>query len=95
MTTRPAIVLPDRIGLGLSVILFAVPGLALWLSTTVLLPGLVARGWEPLTAWFAAGGLVLSGLLAAAVIAPAMAAPRISPGAIAQQLRVRRMSGRD
>ena len=95
MTTRPQIVIPDRIGLGLSIILFAVPGLALWLATTVLLPGLVARGWQPLTAWFAAGGLVLSCLLAAALIAAGMAAPRISPGAIAEQLRVRRMSGRD
>ena len=95
MTTRPQIVIPDRIGLGLSVVLFAVPGLALWLSTAVLLPQLLARGWQPLTAWFAAGGLVLSGLLAAALIAAAMAAPRISPGAIAEQLRVRRMSGMD
>ena len=95
MTTRPEIGIPDRIGLGLSVILFAVPGLALWLSTAVLLPGLIARGWQPLTAWFAAGGLVFAGLLVAAVIAAALAAPRISPGAIAEQLRLRPMSGWD
>ena len=95
MATRPEIGIPDRIGLGLSVILFAVPGLVLWLSTAVLLPGLVARGWQPLAAWFAAGGLVVAGLLAAALIAAAMAAPRISPGAIAEQLRIRPMSGGD
>lgn len=34
-------------------------------------------------------------MLAAAVIAAALAAPRISLGAIAEQLRLRRMSGRD
>jgi membrane protease YdiL (CAAX protease family) len=95
MTTRPEILIPARIGLGLSVILFAVPALALWLSTTVLLSGLIARGWQPLTAWFAAGGLVFAGLLAAAVIVGAMAARRILPGAIAEQLRLRPMSGRD
>ena len=75
MATRAASVIPDRIGLGLSIILFAVPGLALWLSTAVLLPDRVARGWQLLTAWFAAGGLVFAGLLAAALIAAAMAAP--------------------
>ncbi len=95
MAIRPASVIPERIGLGWSIILFAVPGLALWQSTSVLLPDLVARAWQPLTAWFAAGGLVFAGLLAAALIAAAMAAPRVSPGAIAEQLRVRPMSGRD
>ena len=44
---------PGRIGVGLSLALFGVPALLLWLATTQLLPLLVARGWEPLSAWFA------------------------------------------
>jgi membrane protease YdiL (CAAX protease family) len=85
----------QRIGLGLSIILFAVPGLALWLATKVLLPRLVAEGWQPLLAWFAAGGLVLASLLVAAILGAAIAARGVSPGALAQQLRLRPMSARD
>ena len=59
MTTRPQIVIPDRIGLGLSIILFAVPGLALWLATAPPAGPCRAR-LRRLAAWFAAGGLVLS-----------------------------------
>lgn len=71
MAIRHAIGIPDRIGLGLSIILFAVPALALWLSTAILLPGLVARCWQAVRAWFAPGELVVSCLLAAALITAA------------------------
>ena len=44
--------IPERIAVRLSLVLFGVPALLLWLATTQLLPILVARGWEPLVAWF-------------------------------------------
>jgi short chain dehydrogenase len=58
--------IPERIGVALSLVWFGVPALLLWLATTQLLPILVARGWEPLVAWFLSGALVLAPLLAAA-----------------------------
>ena len=40
--------IPERIGVGLSLVLFGAPALLLWLATTQFLPVLLARGWEPL-----------------------------------------------
>ncbi len=47
-----------RIGLKLSIVLFGIPALLLWMVTRFLVPGLVAREWEPPLAWFVGGGLV-------------------------------------
>ena len=85
---------PARIGLGWSIILFAVPGIMLWLATAYLLPGWVARGWDPLAAWFAAGGGLFSLLLLAALASAWWASMR-APSSIAEQLRLRPMSKRD
>ena len=86
---------PDRIGVGLSLVLFGVPALLLWLATTQLLPVLVARGWEPLSAWFASGALVLTPLLAAALLGAWMALPAPSAPAVLEHLRVRHLSGEE
>jgi membrane protease YdiL (CAAX protease family) len=86
---------PDRIGVGLSLVLFGVPALLLWLTTTQLLPVLVARGWEPLSAWFASGALVLTPLLAAALLGAWMALPAPSAPAVLEHLRVRHLSGEE
>ena len=85
----------SRIGVGLSLVLFGVPALLLWLATTQLLPVLVARGWEPLLAWFASGALVLAPLLAAALLGAWMALPAPSLPAVLEHLRVRHLSGEE
>jgi hypothetical protein len=88
--------IPDRIGIRLSLVLFGVPALALWLATGLVVPALVGRGWEPLSAWFlAAGMLVLAPLLAAAIAGGWMAVPATSFPAILKHLRVRRLSAHD
>jgi membrane protease YdiL (CAAX protease family) len=87
--------IPERIGVGLSLVLFGVPALLLWLATTQLLPILVARGWEPLVAWFLSGGVVLAPLLAAALLGAWIALPEPSLPAILKQLRVRRLSAEE
>jgi membrane protease YdiL (CAAX protease family) len=83
---------PERIGVGLSLLLFGVPAVLLWLATTQLLPILVARGWEPLVAWFLSGALVLAPLLIGALLGARIALPEPSLAAILKHLRVRRLS---
>jgi membrane protease YdiL (CAAX protease family) len=84
--------IPNRIGVVLSVMLFGLPAVLLWLATHVLIPRLVARGWEPLLAWFFAGGLVLATLLAAALIGAAMAIQDRSLPGLLGHLRVRKIT---
>jgi membrane protease YdiL (CAAX protease family) len=86
---------PERIGGRLSLVLFGVPALALWLATAVIVPALSQRGWEPLLAWFLAGTLVLAPLLAAALAGAWIRVPAKSFAAILEHLRVRRMSADD
>lgn len=95
MNAKPWRLMPDRVGLGLSLILFGVPALALWLATSLLVPALVGRGWEPLSAWFLAGTLALGPLLAAALAGAWMAVSVASFPAILEHLRVRRLSPHD
>jgi membrane protease YdiL (CAAX protease family) len=96
MDAEPRSLIPDRVGIGLSLVLFAVPALALWLATGLVVPALVGRGWEPLSAWFlAAGVLVLGPLLAAALAGGWMAVHAASLPAILEHLRVRRLSAHD
>jgi membrane protease YdiL (CAAX protease family) len=87
--------IPERIGAGLSLVFFGVPALLLWLATTQLLPILVARGWQPLVAWFLSGALVLAPLLAAALLGAWIALPEPSLPAILKHLRVRRLSAEE
>jgi membrane protease YdiL (CAAX protease family) len=86
---------PTRIGVGLSLVLFGIPALLLWLTTTQLLPVLVGRGWEPLVAWFASGALVLAPLLAAALLGAWTTLPLPSLVAVLAHLRVRHISGEE
>ncbi|WP_088346727.1 MULTISPECIES: CPBP family intramembrane glutamic endopeptidase [Rhodomicrobium] len=95
MDARSSRLIPDRIGLTLSLVLFGVPALVLWLATAVVLPALVARGWEPLSAWFLAGMLALGPLLAAALAGAWTALPDASFPAILRHLRVQRLSAKD
>ena len=87
--------IPSRIGIALSLILFGVPAAVLWLASHLFVPALTTRGWEPLAAWFAAGTLVFAPLLAAAIGGAALAVSARRPSAILEDLRVRRLSGRD
>jgi membrane protease YdiL (CAAX protease family) len=91
----PAGFVPARIGLLLSLVLFGIPGLGLWLSTHLLIPRLVARGVEPLAAWFAAGSLIFVPLFGLALAGAALSGPDRSAAAILERLRVRRMSAAD
>lgn len=95
MDGKPPRLIPDRIGIRLSLVLFGVPALALWLATALVVPALVGRGWEPLSAWFLAGMLVLGPLLAAALLGAWTAVPTASLPAILEHLRVRRLSAHD
>ena len=92
MDDRPPRLIPEQIGIALSVVLFGVPALLLWLTTNHLLPALVERGWEPLLAWFLAGTLVFAPMLAAAVLG-AWLAPKGTT--LLQHLRFRRLSADD
>lgn len=83
-----------RIGLPLSVVLFGMPALALWLATRLLIPSLVAGGWQPLLAWFAAGLMIFVALFAAAVIAARKEGASTLP-ALLRRLRVRALRSRD
>jgi membrane protease YdiL (CAAX protease family) len=80
---------PERIGIGLSLVLFGVPAVLLWLARSRLLPLLVERGWEPLVAWFLSGALVLAPLLIVALLGARIALPKPSLAAILRRLRVR------
>jgi hypothetical protein len=88
MDAKSSRLIPDRVGIRLSLVLFGVPALALWLATVLVLPALVERGWEPLSAWFLAGMIALGPLLAAALVGGWMAVPAASfsgdPGALAR-----------
>ena len=96
MGTGSKSLIPARIGMGLSLVLFGVPAILLWVATHRVVPILVERGWEPLAAWFLAGGALLLGpLLAASLIVGWLAAPRPSMQAILEHLRVRRLSAAD
>lgn len=91
----PRSLVPQRIGIGLSLVLFGVPALALWLATDLVVPALAGRGWEPLLAWFAAGTLIFVPLFAAALIGAWLALPHPTCAAILRHLRVRRLSAGD
>jgi membrane protease YdiL (CAAX protease family) len=87
--------MPERIGLGLSIVLFAIPALMLWLATVHLVPALVGQGWEPLLAWFLSGALVFALLLAAAVVGAWLALPWPSLRALLAHLRLRPLSAKE
>jgi membrane protease YdiL (CAAX protease family) len=93
MTGRAMI--PERIGPALSIVLFGCPAILLWFATQLLVPALLARGTEPLAAWFLAGSLVFLPLLAAALLGATIALPEPSFQRVLEHLRVRRMSARD
>jgi membrane protease YdiL (CAAX protease family) len=95
MDAEPRWFIPDRVGIRLSLVLFGVPALALWLATTLVVPALVGGGLEPLSAWFLAGMLVLGPLLAAALAGSWIAVSTVSLPAILEHLRVRRLSAHD
>lgn len=59
--------IPQRMGLVKSSVLFGLPALLLWATTGLLIPPLVQSGWTPQTAWFLAGSLVFAPLLVAAL----------------------------
>ena len=94
MPAYPSGRLPARIGLGLSLVLFGIPALGLWLATRRLLPDLVATGWSPLLAWFFAGSLVFAPLLVLACVSAAVDRAPDRP-TVASVLRVKSMSKRD
>ena len=88
--------MPERIGIALSIVLFGVPALLLWGATGWLVPALVQRGWEPLAAWFLAGGLLVFGpLLAAALLVAWSEVPGRSLAGALELLRIRRLSRSD
>jgi membrane protease YdiL (CAAX protease family) len=87
--------IPERIGVGLSLVLFGIPALLLWLATDQLLPILVAWGWPPLLAWFSSGALVFAPLLAAALLGARMALSEPTLAAILNHLRVRSLSAKE
>jgi membrane protease YdiL (CAAX protease family) len=95
MDSQQLKLIPDRIGVGLSLVLFGVPAVLLWVATAQILPVLVGRGWELLLAWFASGALVLTPLLAAALLGAWMALPAPSLPSILKHLRVRRLSAHE
>lgn len=86
---------PERIGFGLSLLLFGIPAGLLWLATQYWIPALVARGWEPLVAWFAAGSIVFVPMMAAALAGAWKALERPLIKALLRELRVRPMSSAD
>lgn len=61
------LVIPQRIGIVQSIMLFGLPALLLWATTGLLIPPLVQCGWAPQAAWFLAGALVFVPLLVAAL----------------------------
>ncbi len=95
MDSEPRRLIPQRIGVPLSVVLFGVPALLLWFATELLVPALAGQGWEPLAAWFLAGTLVFAPLLAAALAGAWAALPAPSLATLLEHLRVRRLSADD
>jgi membrane protease YdiL (CAAX protease family) len=87
--------IPNQIGIALSIVLFGVPAILLWLVTHHTVPVLVARGWGPMVAWFAAGLFVFVPMLAAAILAASMVSARTTLLGLLQQLRVTRLSRSD
>jgi len=61
------LVIPQRIGIVQSIVLFGLPALLLWATTGLLIPLLVQGGWAPQAAWFLAGAMVFVPLLVAAL----------------------------
>jgi membrane protease YdiL (CAAX protease family) len=92
MTQSPSRVVLPRIGLGLSIVLFGLPALWLWVVTGFLISSLVTRGWAPLLAWFAAGSLVFVPMLVAAVAGALWSVDRRSVSAVLDHLRVHRLT---
>lgn len=95
MHARARGLVPDRIGVGLSLILFGVPAVGLWIATRLVVPSLLAEGWEPLAAWFLAGMLVFGPLLAAALSGAWISLSKPSMTTALAHLRVRRLSAED
>jgi membrane protease YdiL (CAAX protease family) len=92
---RSAEIFQRRIGLGWSLVLFGIPAAALWLAINHLLPPLVASGWQPLAAWFAAGGLVFLLLLLAALLGACTENGDSKYKVITRRLRLRPLSASD
>jgi len=86
---------PDRLGAVSSLLLFGIPAIALWFSTSIVVPALIRDGWEPVLAWFFGGMLVFAPLLAAAVLGAWLALPAPTLAATLDHLRVRRPSAGD
>ncbi|MGH6866747.1 MAG: hypothetical protein ACREDO_11405 [Methyloceanibacter sp.] len=80
--------IPRQIGLALSVILFAVPAALLLIARRSIVPLLVAQNWDPLLAWFVAGGEVLALMLVAALAAARMAVAVASWRQVLTELRL-------
>src|SRR5688572_9689394 len=95
LTSERSMLVPRRIGIVLSIMLFDLPALLLWATTGLLIPPLVQNGWAPQTAWFLAGSLALAPLLVAALLGAWAALPAPSPATILDHLRVRRMTPAD
>jgi membrane protease YdiL (CAAX protease family) len=89
------LVIPQRIGIVQSIVLFGLPALLLWATTGLLIPLLVQGGWVPQAAWFLAGALVFVPLLVAALAGAWAALPAPSSVTILNHLRVRRMTPAD
>jgi len=87
--------IPQRIGIVLSIVLFGLPALLLWATTDLLIPPLVQSGWSPQIAWFLAGSLVLVPLLVAALAGAWAALPAPSLMTIVDHLRIRPMTPAD
>ena len=85
----------SRIGLGLSIVLFGIPALLLWMVTRFLVPALVGLQWEPLLAWFVGGGLIFALLLAAALFGAVALLRARSWRDLMKVLRVRQLSVHD
>ncbi|MPZ33545.1 MAG: hypothetical protein GEV13_21555 [Rhodospirillales bacterium] len=85
------LVIPQRIGIVLSIVLFGLPALLLWATTGLLIPPLVEGGWAPQVAWFLAGALVFVPPLVAALAGAWAALPAPSSVTILNHLRVRRI----
>lgn len=92
MDGKASTFIPKRIGIVLSAVLFGIPSLLLWIVTDFGVTALLARGWNPLLAWFLAGTFVFAPLLVAAIFGASKALSTPSLSKILQHLRVRRLS---
>jgi membrane protease YdiL (CAAX protease family) len=93
-TERPRLI-PERIGLIASLLLFGIPAVLLSITTGLLIPPMVQSGWAPQTAWFLAGSFVFVPLLLAALAGAAVALPPPSLPKVLAHLRLRRMTPAD